>query len=228
MSQNIVSIPKVRAVILDFDGVINDSGQKGLERIVQIVRQAGHDVPRGIIRMLKNAWGTHGARLIEVCFNLDPTISRALYKEWERMDATLFFPLVKGSKIALTKLKHRKKLKIGMLTSRNRENLSAVLNNFNLFPFFDCVQAKDDWPFVKPDPRSFDHILNQLGVSPNQCVYVGDTPVDYEAANKKGVPNISVLSGIFNKEDFLVIGQKEENIIPSIAHLPKWLSDRRL
>lgn len=218
-------MPRFSAVICDFDGVINQSTQKGLARIIKIARQAGHSIPNGIRQRLKEKWGTHGTKLIEICFDLDQATSQALYKKWEEVDTTLFLPLVKGVKNALAELKRNRKLRVGMLTSRNRKNLFAVLDYYGLVAFFDCIQTKDDWPFIKPDPRSFDYILNKLGVTPDQCVYIGDTPVDYESANKKGIPNLSVLSGIFNEEDFLAIGQKKENIIPSISCLPGWLSD---
>ncbi len=114
---------KIQAVILDFDGVINDSTIKGLERIVQIARDAGHKIPDNIDQTLRKNWGIHGTKLIEICFGLDPVASQTLYRKWEKVDATQFFPLVKGAEEALISLRCALKLKVGMLTNRNRENL---------------------------------------------------------------------------------------------------------
>lgn len=216
-------MPKIKAVICDFDGVINDSAQKGLERVVQVARVAGYEIPSNIDQALRQNWGMHGTKLIETCFGLNPTTSQALYKKWEEMDARLFFPLVKGAKDALAILKYIKHLRVGMLTSRNRENLMAVVKHYALTHLFDCIQAKDDWPLVKPDPRSFIYTFERLAVVPNECIYIGDTPSDFAAAHGAGVENLSVLTGIFSKADFLKIGQKKENIICSIADLPKWI-----
>lgn len=218
---------KVRAGIFDFDGVINDSASQkmGGRRIVQIVKRGGCKIPESIYKKLKRNWGLDGKTLIETCFGLDSETAGRIYREWERVDTVDFFPLIPGAKRVLEKLKSGP-IKISLLTSRNRENLLVVLDYFGLTELFDLIQAKDDYLFSKPDPRVFDAILANLsksGVSSRECLYIGDTVLDFKCTTEAGIRSVSVTTGSFNKSDFLRAGQKRENIIRSIADLPKWI-----
>lgn len=222
---------KIQAVILDFDGVINDSASQkmGGKRIIEIVKRAGREIPKDIRKRLKTNWGLYGPKMIGLSFDLNPETAGKIYEEWERIDSTQFFPLVPRSKQTLKKLKSSQ-IKVFLLTSRNRENLMAVLNHFGLAELFDLIQAKDDYMFAKPDPRAFNPILaelSKLGIYHGECLYVGDTIFDFECATAAGIKSISVLSGPSNKSDFLKAGQKIENIICSIADLPRWIKEHQ-
>ncbi|MBO3738779.1 HAD family hydrolase [Actinoplanes flavus] len=57
--------------------------------------------------------------------------------------------------------------------------------------------------YGKPDPRAFDELLAHTGLSPAQCVYVGDSPGDAVAAGGAGMAFIACLqSGVRRIEDF--------------------------
>ena len=58
---------RIRAVIFDFDGVINDSSslKMGGRRFIQIVRRSGFKIPKGIYEILKSKWGLAGENLTE-------------------------------------------------------------------------------------------------------------------------------------------------------------------
>jgi HAD superfamily hydrolase (TIGR01549 family) len=218
---------KTRAVIFDFDGVINDSSapKSGMKRIIEVVRRDGHEIPRDIYKRLGGSWGEHGGNLIEICFDLDPETAKIIYREWEKMDAIDLFPLVRGAKRVLEKLKFQG-IKIFLLTNRNRKNLMTVLEHFGLVTLFDLIQAKDDFLFAKPDSRTFYPLLVELskfGICRGERVFVGDTILDFKCATGAIVENVSVLTGAFNESDFLKAGQKRENIIPSVANLPEWI-----
>ncbi|WP_308285545.1 HAD family hydrolase [Actinoplanes hulinensis] len=57
--------------------------------------------------------------------------------------------------------------------------------------------------YGKPDPRAFDELLAHTGLSPAQCVYVGDSPGDAVAAGGAGMAFIACMqSGVRRLEDF--------------------------
>src|SRR3989344_1017157 len=97
----------IRAVILDFDGVIYGSGtlDGAGKRVVRIVKNQGHKIPRDIYRKLKNNWGTSGTKMIEVCFGLDSEVAKEIYREWEKVDKTTLYPLIGESKEVIKKLR---------------------------------------------------------------------------------------------------------------------------
>lgn len=57
--------------------------------------------------------------------------------------------------------------------------------------------------FSKPDARAFDELLAATGLRPGQCVYVGDSPGDAQAANGAGLRFVACLqSGVRRRDDF--------------------------
>lgn len=210
-------------MILDFDGVTYDSTGPGLDRIVGVVAAAGHKIPPDIRRRLAQMWGTNGTKLIETAFELDAQTSEKLYKEWERIDATEFFPLITDAKNLLHDLKAGLNLKIGMLTSRNRQNLMDVVNHYGLTESFDVIQCRDDYAFGKPDPRAFDHILSLLNAPRSACIYVGDTIGDRQAATNASIRFVGVETGFLKRSDWQTAGLESENIILDIGFLPCWI-----
>ena len=214
----------LQAVIFDFDGVIyNSATGLGLERIIAIVTATGHKVPQDIRTKLERLWGTPGVELIETAFGLDSKTSQKLNKEWERVDTTSFFPLVTNAEEILATLKHEVNLKLGILTNRNRQNLLDVVNHYGLLKMFDAIQCRDDYSFIKPDPRAFDYTLNLLGVSKNSCLYVGDTICDWQAASGANIRFVGVETGLLNRSAWQAVGLESKNILADIGWLPVWI-----
>ena len=51
---------------------------------------------------------------------------------------------------------------------------------------YGAVIVEDDVPHPKPDPTGIQQALAALGVAADQSVYVGDTPMDLDAARRAG------------------------------------------
>lgn len=217
----------IRAVILDWDGTVYDSSSLKIagKRIIQVVEHHGYKIPNGIYKKLKDNWGRGGGKSVATCFNLDLEIAEKIYREWEEFDADHFYPLIQKPKQIIKKLRYCQ-IKILLLTNRHRKDLDRIMSHFGLASLFDFIQARDDWSFEKPDPHVFCYVLHQLaklGIRPHECVYVGDTILDFECTTTRSLTSVSVLTGVFNKSDFLKAGQKKENIIRSVANLPEWI-----
>ncbi|MEV5890203.1 HAD family hydrolase [Nonomuraea fuscirosea] len=57
--------------------------------------------------------------------------------------------------------------------------------------------------FGKPDARAFDELLAATGLEPRQCLYVGDSPGDAQAANGAGLRFAACMqSGLRQRADF--------------------------
>lgn len=60
---------------------------------------------------------------------------------------------------------------------------------------FDVIQgALDDKP-KKPDPAVAKEILNDLGIKPKECIWIGDSDVDIKAAHNLGCRSVAVTWG---------------------------------
>jgi phosphoglycolate phosphatase len=91
-----------------------------------------------------------------------------------------------------------------LLTSRTGPEVMHMLApDHVLAARISRVYHRDNTRHGKPDPRAFDELLAQAGLSPGECVYVGDSPGDAEAAGRAGIAFIACLeSGVRQLSDF--------------------------
>jgi pyrophosphatase PpaX len=100
--------------------------------------------------------------------------------------------LLPGVKAMLPQLQHRYVL--GLVTSGSRNRVLRDLSRTDLAGFFQAVVTGDDVQEPKPAPVGLNVALAKLGLQPNEAVYIGDTPADYEMARAAGVDFIGVAS----------------------------------
>lgn len=60
---------------------------------------------------------------------------------------------------------------------------------------YGAVIVEDDVPHPKPDPTGIQQALEVLGIAADQSVYVGDTPMDLDAARRAGSRPAAALWG---------------------------------
>ena len=91
--------------------------------------------------------------------------------------------------------------KLGVVTSRSREDASAFLAQQGLGDLIWVVITRDDVRRLKPHPMSVEKAAARLGLSPEQCVMVGDTNLDIRAARLAGASSVGVLCGFGTQRD---------------------------
>lgn len=91
-----------------------------------------------------------------------------------------------------------------VLTSREHTELQHRLApGHDLANRVSAFYYKDNMQFHKPDPRAFAQIEHEHGWMPAECVYVGDSVSDAEAAKGAGLHFIASLeSCLRTKDDF--------------------------
>jgi phosphoglycolate phosphatase len=87
-------------------------------------------------------------------------------------------------------------------TTKGTPTTRIVLELFGLLPFFDHVQGTDGFP-AKPHPDVIYRALTGLGAQPDDCLFVGDSPADMEAAKRAGVKSCAVTYGYGLREELL-------------------------
>lgn len=85
-------------------------------------------------------------------------------------------------------------------TTKGTPTTQIVLELFGLLPYFDHVQGTDGFP-AKPQPDVIFASLKGLGATPQECLFVGDSPADMEAGKRAGVKTCAVLYGYGTRED---------------------------
>ncbi len=85
-------------------------------------------------------------------------------------------------------------------TTKGSETTRAVLDLFELLPYFDHVQGTDGFP-AKPAPHVLLKSIEKFGVSESDCLFVGDSAPDMEAAKRAGIQSCAVTYGYGERED---------------------------
>ena len=91
---------------------------------------------------------------------------------------------------------------MGVVTSKRREGAIRALNAFDMPHYFSIIVAGDDVDRYKPDPYPITKALEDLAVSPEQVLMVGDTPMDILCACNAGVKSVLVGWTYLKESDF--------------------------
>lgn len=93
---------------------------------------------------------------------------------------------------------------VGVVTSKRAVLATKSLKAHGLFDVFACVNGVEDSTAHKPDPDPLLTAAKKLGVSPDRCVYVGDSPYDLQAAHAANMPCVGVAWGKFFGREILL------------------------
>lgn len=93
---------------------------------------------------------------------------------------------------------------VGVVTSKRAVLATKSLKAHGLFDAFACVNGAEDSTAHKPDPDPLLTAAKKLGVSPDRCVYVGDSPYDLQAAHAANMPCVGVTWGKFFGREILL------------------------
>jgi len=79
-------------------------------------------------------------------------------------------------------------------TTKGTPTSRLVLEKFGLLPYFDHVQGTDGFP-SKPAPDVLLKSIEHFGVTPADCLFIGDAAPDMEAGRRAGVKTCAVRYG---------------------------------
>ncbi len=203
----------IRALLLDLDGTLCDTH----ELIYTCVRdtlqeRAGFDFTRGHWQRMV------GLPLHEVyaaCQLEHPDLLpanelltahyRALQRE--RDHGVRLFP---GVLQALERLRERG-VKLAVVTTKHVEAATRTLHRTGLDRLLDAVVTGDQCRSYKPHPEPYITGAQRLGVQPEECAGVGDSPHDIVSAREAGAVTVAALWGTLDAE--AVIAEKPDRVL---------------
>ena len=191
------------AIIFDLDGTLIDteelilaSFRKGSEEVL------GQAIPDEHVRQLI------GIPLIEQANRLAPQHAEELMKAYRQYNIELHDKLIhyfEGTREMLEELK-REGRRLSVVTSKRNEPAMEGLSSFNLQGYFEFVSGLEDTEKHKPDPEPLLVAASRMGVPVKECVYVGDSVYDMQAACAAGMTSIAALWGMYPREQLLEAG----------------------
>lgn len=104
---------------------------------------------------------------------------------------------------ALVWLNYFKKAGIpqALASSAPQENITASLDTFKLWPYFQKVVSGEKLP-SKPDPATFLEAARQLGIPPINCLVIEDSEPGLLGAHNAGMPVICKLGTVRQAPDY--------------------------
>jgi HAD superfamily hydrolase (TIGR01509 family) len=191
-------IPSFPVYLFDVDGTLVDSAVD-ICGAIQGVLASTHqnEVP---FELLKGYIGRH---LTDLFTDLFPEYTteqinrfieeyRCIYPA-RKHAATKAYP---GVDAVLSKLPGKK----ATATTKGTATTRLRLEMFGLLPYFDHVQGTDGFP-AKPNPDVIYKALQALGAEAEECLFVGDSMADMEAARRAGVRSCTVTYGYGQRKD---------------------------
>lgn len=191
-------IPQFGVYLFDVDGTLVDSAAD----ICGAIQGVLVDTPQNQVndQFLRGYIGRHLIDLFQDLFPLyTPEQIEALVEKYRKIyplrqhASTVCYP---GIREVLATLPGRK----STATTKGTPTTKVVLEKFGLLPYFDHVQGTDGFP-AKPNPDVIFKALEGLNASKDDCLFIGDSAADMEAARRAGVKSCAVTYGYGPRED---------------------------
>ena len=195
---------KIRAVIVDVDDTLCLTEEASFHLENEVLVQMGRPpMPRAL------HLATWGEPLLEAMPHrspgLDLTHFAALFPAMhQRYLADGRLDVIPPENLAALDQLLREGRTIMLLTSRAEAEVRHLLTpDHVLAARVTGAYHQNNTRYRKPDPRAFDELLAETGLTPSQCVYIGDSPGDATAAGGAGIPFIACLqSGVRRLAEF--------------------------
>lgn len=183
----------VHGVVFDLDGTLIDSAADILGGIREAFLEAGYgQVPPDYFP--DNLHGTSDGIMRDIMRDMgwsvpdDLSEIKAIYYEvYARRGhaSTRLYPDVRALLQACRDIQPT--LSLAICTNKIHRNAVSVTQILGIHPYFSVISGADSWGQAKPSPVPLLETIREMGVSPDKCLYFGDTSVDAECAHRAGV-----------------------------------------
>lgn len=201
--QGVLSVAEeVRAVVFDFDYTLVDSSAGVIECVNHALARQGlaPASPEAVRRTI----GLHLPDCFAQLTGEEPGETQELVRAFvARADEvmtpmTVLFEPVPRMVTAL----RRCGLRLGIVSTKYRYRIEGFLDEHGLRRGFDAIAGLEDVPAPKPDPAGLLATIGRLDAVPEAALYVGDSVVDAETAQRARVRFVAVLSGVTPRRAF--------------------------
>ena len=200
------------ALLFDLDGTLADTAPdltRALNRVLSALdcpevtlENTRNWIGNGIRRLLERALAAEGKKKVSPEFvDQGVALFEPFYAEAVWADSVCYPGVVDG----LAKLK-RMGYKMGCVTNKPRSCTGALLEHSGLVDFFEVVVAGDDLVETKPAPAPLLYAADQLHVGPQDCVVIGDSRNDVDAARAAGMAVLLVTWGYHQGFELSALG----------------------
>jgi phosphoglycolate phosphatase len=193
---------KIKLVIFDLDGTLIDSRLDLVHSVNAALRHIGRpELPDDVIAsyvgdgapiLIQRALSAEAQDEALVRKGLEFFLS---YYRAHKLDHTKVYPGVIEALTAIQNSANGTPRKLAVLSNKPVNPSRAIVHELGLGKFFSQVYGGNSFGTKKPEPEGALALLAEMGVSPEQAVMVGDSPVDIRTGLNAGTYTVGVTYG---------------------------------
>jgi phosphoglycolate phosphatase len=206
-------------IVFDWDGTVMDSTAVIAGSIQAACRDMGLTVPDD-----ETARHVIGLGLEQALRYAVPELQEAMYPDLVARYRHHFLaqdqaiPLFEGAKEMIAEL-HDAGYRLGVATGKSSAGLSRAMESSHMTSFFHATRTADQ-TFSKPDPAMLFELMEELGVSAERTLMVGDTTHDLQMAQNAKVDVVAMVHGAHPAEQLQELNPLA--LVGDFAELRAW------
>jgi beta-phosphoglucomutase len=189
---------KLKGVVFDMDGVIIESEHT---HYCAICEAMGDEMDQTYQTFLsKCTGGDERFAMVRLAEFSGIEYDESLFQEWSKKKAVAYQRLVGESATAMPGAIElvssvAEKFPIGLATGSRRSDVEAAFSTLaggKLNGLFQSIVTSDDVAKPKPDPATYAKAVDGLGIPPQNCLAIDDSPNGVSSAKKAGMKVLGI------------------------------------
>jgi phosphoglycolate phosphatase len=196
-----------KAVLFDFDGTLvefNFPVKESRLAMIELLKNRNYDSSvwsdsmrtQDIIDQARDQWYKSSSLQSDHTFE---TVKDAIFRLLDDFESKALMEVNahRDSLPVLRKIKHAEIL-TGIVTNSGRAPVESVIKEFGFGPYISILVTRNEMEKLKPYPHGLQYAMQQLRVTPNESLYVGDSTIDIEAARLAKMKCAAVSTGLYH------------------------------
>lgn len=204
----------IKGIIFDFDGVIIDSENKSVKDNIKFLKENGLENPNiDEVKALVGTTDIDNYKYMQKVLNISYEEAKYKLEEYILAHPYVASELVYPEIYKLLEKVHGK-IKTAIASNSPYAYVSSMLHDGSLEKYFQYVISGRDLGSHKPDPTIYLHTAKVIGINPDECLVVEDSPNGIEAGKRAGMTVVG------RYDDFLQLDvSKADYIIKNISEI---------
>ncbi|MBN1219366.1 MAG: HAD family phosphatase [Anaerolineae bacterium] len=193
-----------KGFIFDMDGVIIDTEPLYLEIVKNTLTELNIEITDEELHAYVGISSREMWQIIKTNHRLPQAVDWLVNQEKNRVAEGLQTVASLGPMAGipeLLKFLQQNNFKIGLASASSRQNVNLILQKLQLIDYFDATVSGEEVANGKPHPEIFLTCAAKLGVEPERCIVLEDSPHGIRGANSAGMVTIGLANPNSGRQD---------------------------